>query len=117
MASHNILGSQGEDEAIRYLQARGYDILECNWRYRNVEIDIIAETREHIAIVEVKARTSAKYGTPEESISAAKQKHLIQAANAYAEQNEVNKELQFDVISVIFKPEFRLEHIKEAFYP
>ncbi len=117
MAEHNELGKRGEEEACRYLSEQGYRILERNWRFRKAELDIIAEGPDHIAFVEVKARESNRFGNPHEFISKAQQKHLIKAANAYAEAEDLQKDLQFDVVSITFKPEFRLEHFKEAFYP
>ena len=117
MAEHNTLGEKGEQEAVKYLEGKGYHILERNWRYRHEEIDIIAEADDHIAMVEVKARTNRNYGSPAEFVSRTKQAHLIKAANAYVDQNELTKDIRFDVISIVFKPGFALEHLQEAFYP
>ncbi|MGB0177635.1 MAG: YraN family protein [Owenweeksia sp.] len=117
MADHNTLGERGEQEAVKYLEEKGYSILERNWRFRHEEIDIIAEAGDHIAIVEVKARTNRNYGSPSEFVSLTKQAHLIKAANAFADQYNVTKDIRFDVISIVFKPDFSLEHICEAFYP
>ena len=86
MAEHNTLGEQGEAAAVAYLIQHGYTIIKRNWRYRHEEIDIIAETADHLAFVEVKTRSSSSYGSPSEFITKSKQKHLISAANAYVEK-------------------------------
>ena len=117
MAEHNTLGEQGEAAAVAYLIEHGYTIIKRNWRYRHEEIDIIAETADHLAFVEVKTRSSFSYGSPSEFITKSKQKHLISAANAYVDKYGVEKDVQFDVISITFNPQFRLDHIREAFFP
>lgn len=117
MAQHNELGEKGEADALAYLLRQGYKIKAQNWRFGKEEIDIIAENDKCLAIVEVKARTTDTYGNPEDFVSRGKQRHLIKAANAYAEEFDVQKDIQFDVIAITYKPDFLLEHIKEAFYP
>lgn len=117
MAQHNELGEQGEADALAYLLKQGYKIKGKNWRFGKEEIDLIAENDDCLAIVEVKARTSDTFGNPEDFVSKVKQRHLIKAANAYVEEFNVQKDIQFDVIAITYKPEFLLEHIKEAFYP
>ena len=54
MASHNILGQIGEEEACRYLIRKGYTLLDRNWRIGHLELDIIAEWYGEIIFVEVK---------------------------------------------------------------
>lgn len=117
MADHNELGKVGEEKAVAYLKNNQYKILHTNWRSGKEEIDIIAEHENHIAIVEVKTRTSEEFGSPEEFISKRKQQHLIKAANAFSEQFEIQKDIYFDVIAIVLQPKFSLQHIKEAFYP
>ncbi len=117
MAQHNELGVQGEADALAYLIKQGYVIKAKNWRFGKEEIDLIAENDACVAIVEVKARTTDTFGNPEDFINKGKQRHLIKAANAYAEEFNVQKDIHFDVIAITYKPEFLLEHIKEAFYP
>ncbi|AEV33730.1 putative endonuclease related to Holliday junction resolvase [Owenweeksia hongkongensis DSM 17368] len=117
MADHNELGARGEDEAVNFLIKKGYRIKERNWRFVKAEIDIIAENDEWIVMVEVKTRSNDAFGSPEEFVSKAKQKHLIRAANRYLELFPTNKDTRFDIISIVIEPKFLLEHIPEAFYP
>lgn len=117
MAEKHELGQLGEEEAVRYLQSKGYTIKETNWRFAKAEIDIIAENDEWLVMVEVKTRSADTYGNPEDFVSRKQQRHLIRAANQYAEQHPTDKDIRFDIISILMHPEFQLEHIPEAFYP
>lgn len=58
------LGQEGEKIAIKYLQRLGYTIIEQNFRCKSGEIDIIAKEKEQIIFIEVKTRTSNRYGEP-----------------------------------------------------
>jgi putative endonuclease len=117
MAEHNELGKQGEALALEYLLNNGFKILETNYRYQKAEIDIIARKDNTLIIAEVKLRSKLIYGKPQEAVNSVKQAHLVKAANAYLEENDLDLEVRFDIISISLKPKFKLEHIKEAFYP
>ena len=117
MADHNELGAFGEEEAVNFLVKNGYRIKERNWRFAKAEIDIIAENEEWLVMVEVKTRSNDTFGSPEEFVSKAKQKHLIRAANRYIDLYPTEKDTRFDIISIVIEPRFLLEHIPEAFYP
>lgn len=115
MAQHNQLGKQGEKEAVKYLQKLGYAIIETNWQQHKFEIDIIAQDKNEIVFVEVKTRSTAYFGEPEEAVTLTKQKHLIEGADFYIQENEIDLEARFDVISVIINNRTEVKHIKEAF--
>ena len=118
MAFHNDLGNKGEQEAIAHLRKKGYSIIVCNYRYQKFEIDIIARVDDILAIVEVKSRSSEYYGDPLDSVNRKKEKMIAIAADHYIEQNCLDVNVRFDLISVVFrngKPE--VEHIEDAFYP
>lgn len=117
MAEHNERGQRGEEEALAHLRAQGFEILEQNWRHRKEEIDIIAREGDFLVFVEVKTRSSDQHGRPEEFVSRAKQKKLIQAANAYIEAKDWFIESRFDIIAITLHPEWELRHIRDAFYP
>jgi len=113
------IGNQGEQLAKEYLAHKGYKILHSNWRYQKAEVDIIAETQQFIVFVEVKTRAANRILEPEQAVDAKKQQLLITAANGYCDTFDVEKELRFDVVSVILTPNQSPEitHIEEAFYP
>ena len=117
MSEIHELGKRGEAEALTLLRKKGFQIRETNWRHGREEVDIIAESDDYLAIVEVKTRTTDVYGAPEMFVSKAKQRHLIRAANAYASKRQIDKDIYFDIIAIVEKPEFRIEHIHQAFYP
>ncbi|MCK9290308.1 MAG: YraN family protein [Bacteroidales bacterium] len=118
MADHNILGQTGEDMAVRHIKGMGYQILERNWRYGREEIDIIAKDGDMLVIIEVKSRTTTRYGEPEFFVTAAKRRILIRAAEAYILKNDLDIETRFDIISVVITPDKKtVHHIEDAFYP
>lgn len=118
MAKHNELGKKGEELAAQYLEGKGYEILERNWRNNHKEIDIIAKDGEELVIVEVKTRQNDDYGEPDLAVTRQKQTRLIYAANAYIFKNNVDSNTRFDIISVIFKDgKAVIDHIKDAFLP
>ncbi len=77
------LGIHGERVAEEHLVGLGYRMLDRNWRWPKGELDLIAEQNGEIVFVEVKSRRSQTFGRPEESITRAKRKKLIQSAYAY----------------------------------
>ena len=83
MNQKQIEGKNGEDLATLYLQNNRYKIITRNFRCMQGEIDIIAKDEETIVFVEVKTRTSIKYGEAKEAVGKDKQKHIYEAANYY----------------------------------
>ena len=83
MAKHNQLGKEGELIALHFLKTEGFSILETNWRSQKAEIDIIIQDKKTLALVEVKTRSSKKFGRPEEAITNKKQSLMQDAAEAY----------------------------------
>ncbi len=118
MAKHNTLGNEGEDLAVRYLKEKGYEILDTNWRYGHLEIDIIARKEKIVIFAEVKTRSSEKWGRPEEFVHYKKRKRLVKAAEAYLIEKDLMSEMRFDIIAVILLPDYhKIKHIEEAFIP
>jgi putative endonuclease len=112
------LGRQGEDLAASYLAEQGYKVLERNWRCARGEIDIIAEKGEWLIFVEVRARIGQTYGSPEESITPAKQARLLELAQAYLQQaGWPDRKWRVDVIALVLDSAGRTErlnHIESA---
>lgn len=94
------IGKQGETKAKNYLKRRGYQILECNYRTKAGEIDLIAKEKDCLVFVEVKTRTTEEYGTPAEAVSFYKQQHMIKSARYYLARHGGECECRFDVIEV-----------------
>lgn len=115
----NKIGKIGEELARHYLYKKGYNILEQNYRVSFGEIDIIAEKNNCICFVEVKCRTSKKYGLPEESITKYKINKIIRVAQLYIKQKSIeDKFFRFDIITLQFNNRILIEikHIINAFH-
>ena len=118
MAKHIELGKKGEVLARKFLEENGYAILEINWRHEKDEIDIIAQDKDELVIVEVKTRSTNYFGDPEESVGDQKEAFLIRATEAYLEENELDVDTRFDIIAIISnKQGNQITHIIDAFYP
>ena len=118
MAKHNILGAEGEALAKVFLEKKGYQILETNWRYSRAEVDIIAKDGEILVFVEVKTRSSTFYGqTPEVFVTPKKERFLMSAAGVYMEKINHDWEIRFDIIAII-KNERKtdIQHLEDAFW-
>ncbi|QEC68653.1 YraN family protein [Panacibacter ginsenosidivorans] len=100
MSYNKQTGNKGEDMAAVWIQQKGYSIIERNWRFKHWEVDIIASKENKLHFFEVKTRTSAKFGHPEESIGKIKMQSLINAAMEYQYLHPEWKLLQFDVLSI-----------------
>jgi putative endonuclease len=118
MAEHIELGKKGEELALEMIKKLGYDILERNWRYQHLELDIIAKDGSTLVIVEVKTRSNDKTELPQEAVGKRKQKLLIEAASAYISLKNLDVETRFDIVSVFFfGKKSVIQHIPEAFTP
>lgn len=112
------LGKNGEQEAVKFLEKKGLTIVELNWRFGKLEIDIIAKDGNELVIVEVKARGTDAFGEPETFVNKRKQSNLIKAANAYIQSANFEGETRFDVIAITEKnSELLVKHIPNAFAP
>jgi len=94
-------GAIGEKFAVDYLEKRGYWIRERNFRTREGEIDIIAEKDGTLVFVEVRTKTSRRFGTAEESITERKKKRLIALAEAYLSNcDEQPSSCRIDIVAI-----------------
>ncbi len=100
MAEHNKIGTQGEELAVSYLQAKGLKILHRNWRAGHLEIDIVALDGEQIVFVEVKTR-KVKPTRPSDVVSVAKMRNIVNAADVYMKNNHIDAESRFDIIILV----------------
>lgn len=103
MAEHNEFGKLAEDYVTEKYIKNNYKILERNWRFYPLEIDIIATRDNQLVIVEVKARSYDDLLSPEEAVDKKKKQFLIKAANEYIEQNQLDLECRFDIAVVLKK--------------
>ena len=116
------IGNKGEALAASYLKRHGYKIKKRNYVAFENEIDIIAESKDTIAFIEVKTRTLGKENPKEPRPAAAvtpkKQRKIISAAKYYLGGIDNQKEVSLDVIEVYLTPDGKksdILHIKNAF--
>jgi len=115
MTHNQVIGGWGESAAAEYLQLRGYEIVERNARTPSGEIDIVARHDGIMVFVEVKTRTSRRYGLPEEAVTPRKQAHMLAAAECYAGEHEIFF-WQADVLAVEGQPGTppKIEHFENV---
>ncbi|WP_299112358.1 YraN family protein [uncultured Winogradskyella sp.] len=117
MAQHNELGKKGEQLAVDFLVKNNYEIVEQNYRFEKAEVDIIAKKNDVLAIVEVKTRSTADFGNPQDFVKPKQIKNLVKAVDAYVIENDLNIEARFDIIAIVkAKNGYDIEHLKNAFY-
>ncbi len=95
------LGKLGEKLALKQLKNNDYQILERNFRSRYGEIDIIAQEGDVLVFVEVKTRTSRKFGPPEEAITPWKIERIIKTGQEYKNLHPNSPEaMRIDVVAI-----------------
>lgn len=112
------LGNQGEEIARGFLEREGFDVIATNWRHGHLELDIIAQKRSVLHIVEVKTLQAGSAGHPEESVTRKKFVNLQRAAEAFMGRYPGWTRLQFDIVSVTMgtKGEPSILFIEDVFY-
>ncbi len=107
-------GASAEDEAIAYLEKKGYAILSRNFQIRSGEIDCIArDTDNTLVFVEVKSARTASFGHPFFWVDRGKQRTLARVAQFYMVRNRLQPcPCRFDVIAIV---NGRIEHLRNAF--
>lgn len=112
----NPIAIKGEELATNFLRQKGFKIIERNFRKGYGEIDIIATKDKTLVFIEVKTRTSNKFGTPLESITYFKLKTLIKTAEFYKILNpHLPEQMRIDAISVELdnlEKLIKIEHIE-----
>ena len=95
------VGILGEKIAGDFLRKRGYHILETNYRCPEGEIDIVARDKDCLVFVEVRSKTSAEFGSPEESITRGKIQRLVAAAARYRQGHQnLPSSYRIDIVAV-----------------
>ena len=101
-----------------FLLERGYRILESNYRCSYGEIDLIAQDGDQTVFVEVRTRLSTAYGTPEESLTPTKQRHMLAASQEYLQQHNMSEaDCRIDLVSIRLGAGSqgpRIDHLRHA---
>ncbi|MQG77475.1 MAG: YraN family protein [SAR202 cluster bacterium] len=98
--NRRLLGQQGEALARVHLEQDGYVVRDTNYRCLWGEVDIIVEKNDEIVFVEVRTRRSKRFGSPEESVTALKRKHLVSTAYHYIEAHDLSLPWRIDLIAI-----------------
>jgi len=98
------LGQWGEEQACRYLEARGCQVVTTNWRCTVGEVDLVVQDGDWLAFVEVRTRRGRDYGTPEESITAAKLARMAAVAESYVYEHQWEGDWRLDVVAIQVRP-------------
>jgi len=118
MDERSIKGKKGEELARIYLGQNGFTVLHVHWQHGHKELDIVAERGQMLHVVEVRSRTEPYLVEPSQTVQYAKQRNVIAAARAYIYKYKVEKEVQFDIVSVVYgEQDTDIEYIPNAFYP
>lgn len=117
MAMHakDVLGRDGEQAAVNYLEGCGFRILDRNWRCAEGEIDIVAVDRHTFVVCEVKTRSGTRYGTPLEAIGRAKRSRLRKLAVRWLTAHGVRfDQIRIDVVGLLHDGTggFTIEHLR-----
>ena len=115
------LGVLGEDAAATYLEDDGWTVLDRNVRWGRKEIDLVARRGRLLAFVEVKTRSGAGYGAPQEAVTWKKRREIESVARFYlARAGAADLDVRFDVVAVHTDREgrvVRLDHLEDAWRP
>jgi putative endonuclease len=105
--------------ATSLLEARGYRIIERNWRRPEGELDLVADDRGILVFVEVRSRTGEERGHPLETVNARKRARVVRAARLYLEAAQPTATaFRFDVVGVTFAADGgqpAITHLEDAF--
>lgn len=96
------IGTDYEKKAVAFLVSNGVKIVECNFRNRQGEIDIIGYHNQFLVFIEVKYRRNENLGFPSESVGYRKQSVICKVADYYRfiHRECINKSVRYDVIAI-----------------
>lgn len=113
--SNYTLGNFGENIATKFLEDKGYLILDRNYRSLGTEIDIVAMDKDILVFVEVKSRSSRLYGNACEAVNEFKMNNIIRTSMSYIlAKGFEHYQVRYDVIEY-YKNEDLINHIENAF--
>ncbi len=113
-------GLAGEREAMEYLRARGWEVLDHRFRMGRLEIDLVVRRGCLVAFIEVKTRSGAGFGSPAEAVTWSKRREIVRVARAWMDRHGRTGDVyRFDVIGILGAETraARVQHIEDAFRP
>ena len=104
-------GKLGEEIAKKYLENKGYKIVERNYKTKYAEIDLVAKRKNELVFVEVRTKVGENFGSPEETIDRKKLRKLWGNATAYAARARWRGHCRIDAICIVLKEDYSVEHL------
>lgn len=104
-------GGIGEDFAKEYLEKKGYNIIEQNYRSKFAEIDLVAKQGKELVFVEVRTKRGEMFGTPEETLNKRKLRKIWLNARAYAGRIRWQGDCRIDAVCVVLNSDNRVDRI------
>ena len=101
----------GESIARRHLEELGYQLREANYRCRWGEVDLVMQSEDTVVFVEVRTKRSSAFGTPEESVTAAKRRRLTATAYSYLQEHELDVPFRVDLVAISMSPRGVMERV------
>ncbi|HET8712194.1 MAG TPA: YraN family protein [Gemmatimonadales bacterium] len=109
------LGIHSEEQAMRFLQSQGWEIVAHRFRAGRIELDVVARRGRLVSFIEVKARRGAAFGSPLEAVTARKRREIVKAARVWMDRyGQPGDVYRFDCIAITGS---ELEHLEDAFRP
>lgn len=110
-------GERGERLARRFLEDRGYSVVDQNYRTRHGELDLVVSKDGTLVVVEVKLRRGTGYGDPLEAVTPRKRRTIRAITEQYLlEKSPDFHTLRFDAIGILVRGNgARITHVEDAF--
>jgi putative endonuclease len=108
------IGREGENLAAEFLKDKGWEIVSRNYRHKRAEIDLIIQRDDWTIFVEVKTRSSASFGEPEEFVDEFKAQKIFEAAEEYIFSTNWLGHVRFDVVSIKLGSPPEIVHFEDA---
>jgi len=112
LSSHLDTARVGEKIAKKYLENKGYKIIEQNAKTKFFEIDIVAFLKKCLVIVEVRTKKGENFGSPEESLNKKKLKKLLFGAQLYVARKKWKGDYRIDAVCLVLKTDNTLKRIE-----
>ncbi len=110
-------GNDGEIRAAAFLEEKGYQVMERNYRYKRSEIDLIVKKGDWLVFVEVKTRASSAYGFPEEFVDEKKEVKILEGADHYLAESNWQGKVRYDIVAIsIVRGSYEIAHFEDAFH-
>jgi putative endonuclease len=110
-SEHLLIGSWGEAIARSYFKARGYRIIEQNYKTRYLEIDLVVRKGRVLVFVEVRTKVGDSFGLPEDTLRPKKIRKLIRNASAYAAGKGYRGDCRIDAVCILLDENKNLSRI------